>query len=187
MEDNIKQDIIEDAKVDVQTPENQQTTSPGAPKKKCPCRWLVWTLLIAALVAAVTVFGIKPAYLNYMSDRLISQNYAPWSYDEDDDYGIDRDDRMVDELSELFANVGSGKDIKLTIYRLEKALKNAYYDGDCAFFYDDIAWYLSLAYIQQNQFGSARTLLKSLKDDKESQYAEQAEALYKQIENMFFM
>jgi hypothetical protein len=187
MEDNIKQDIIEDAKADVQVPEQQPTASPGTPKKKCPCRWLLWALLIAALVAAVTVFGIKPAYLNYMSGQLISQNYAPWSYDDEDEDGMDRDDQMVDELSELFANVGSGKDIKLTIYRLEKALKNAFYDGDCAFFFDDIAWYLSLAYIQQNQFGSARTLLKSLKDDEDSPYAEQAEALYKQIENMFFM
>jgi len=168
---------------DVTLPETE--TGPAVPKKK-PLRWLYWLVAVVAL-AVIALWGVKPAYLNYKSGQLVSQNYAPWEMDDDEGSGMSGSETMISELTELFANVGSGKDIKMTIYRLEKALNMADYDMEYYLYADDIEWYLALAYIQNNQFGSARVVLSSIMQDPDSDYADQAEALYRQIENMYFM
>ena len=123
---------------------------------------------------------------------MISQNYAQWSPREEGATSrgeVQAGDNVVAELSELFDNVGKGKDMKMTIYRLEKALQESETDYDYYQYSDDIVWYLALAYIQNNQFGKARIELLKIIGSHESDYLkiEKAEKLYKEIENMYFM
>ena len=77
--------------------------------------------------------------------------------------------------------------MKMTTYRLDKALKESETDYEYYQYTSDIVWYLALAYIQENQFGKARTALAAIIKSEDPDYSEQAEKLYKEIENMYFM
>ena len=100
--------------------------------------------------------------------------------------GIEAKEDVMDELTNLFANVGADRDIKMTIHLLEGALRKCNYNYEYEFYKDDIVWYLALAYIRQNQFGDARQMLTYLIEE-DSDYAEEAKELYNQIKNMYFM
>lgn len=157
-------------------------------------RWYYWASSIAA-VLIVGLFAVKPLYFNYKSNQMISQNYAKWSPSVDGTGSakgttrgeVQAGEDVIAELSELFDNVGQGKDMKMTTYRLEKALKESETDYEYYQYTSDIAWYLALAYIQENQFGKARKALAEIIESEDPDYSEQAEKLYKEIENMYFM
>jgi len=155
-------------------------------------RWIYRISSIAA-VLIIGFFAVKPIYFNYKSDQMISQNYAQWSpREEGTTKGASRGEvqageNVVAELTELFDNVGKGKDMKMTTYRLEKALKESETDYEYYQYTADIVWYLALAYIQENQFGKARTALAAIIESEDPYYLERAEKLYKEIENMYFM
>ena len=154
--------------------------------------WIYWVSSIAA-VLIIGFFAVKPIYFNYKSDQMISQNYAQWSpREEGTTKGASRGEvqageNVIAELTELFDNVGKGKDMKMTTYRLEKALKESETDYEYYQYTADIVWYLALAYIQENQFGKARTALAAIIESEDPYYLERAEKLYKEIENMYFM
>ncbi len=155
-------------------------------------RW-IYRISSAAAVLIIGFFAVKPIYFNYKSNQMISQNFAQWApHEEGASKGASRGEvqageNVVAELSELFNNVGKGKDMKMTIYRLEKALQESDTDYDYFQYSDDIVWYLALAYIQNNQFGKARTELLKIIESGDPYYLERAEKLYKEIENMYFM
>lgn len=155
-------------------------------------RWIYRISSIAA-VLIIGFFAVKPIYFNYKSDQMISQNYAQWSpREEGTTKGASRGEvqageNVIAELTELFDNVGKGKDMKMTTYRLEKALKESETDYEYYQYTADIVWYLALAYIQENQFGKARTALEVIIESEDPYYLERAEKLYKEIENMYFM
>lgn len=155
-------------------------------------RWIYRISSIAA-VLIIGFFAVKPIYFNYKSDQMISQNYAQWSpREEGTTKGASRGEvqageNVIAELTELFDNVGKGKDMKMTTYRLEKALKESETDYEYYQYTADIVWYLALAYIQENQFGKARTALAAIIESEDPYYLERAEKLYKEIENMYFM
>ena len=154
--------------------------------------WIYWVSSIAALFI-IAFIAVKPIYFNYKSDQMISQNYAQWSpREEGTTKGASRGEvhageNVIAELTELFDNVGKGKDMKMTTYRLEKALKESETDYEYYQYTADIVWYLALAYIQENQFGKARTALSAIIESEDPYYLERAEKLYKEIENMYFM
>ena len=155
-------------------------------------RWIYRISSIAA-VLIIGFFAVKPIYFNFKSDQMISQNYAQWSpREEGATKGASRGEvqageNVIAELTELFDNVGKGKDMKMTTYRLEKALKESETDYEYYQYTADIVWYLALAYIQENQFGKARTALAAIIESEDPYYLERAEKLYKEIENMYFM
>ena len=155
-------------------------------------RWIYRISSIAA-VLIIGFFAVKPIYFNFKSDQMISQNYAQWSpREEGTTKGASRGEiqageNVIAELTELFDNVGKGKDMKMTTYRLEKALKESETDYEYYQYTADIVWYLALAYIQENQFGKARTALAAIIESEDPYYLERAEKLYKEIENMYFM
>lgn len=177
------------AEKDAETPDVSSQSAASKPVHRN--RWYYWASSIAA-VLIVGLFSVKPIYFNYKSNQMVSQNYVQWSPSAN---GTDRANRgeveagedVVAELSELFDNVGKGKDMKMTTYRLEKALKESETDYEYYQYTSDIVWYLALAYIQENQFGKARTTLDAIIKSEDSDYSEQAEKLYKEIENMYFM
>ena len=152
-------------------------------------RWIYRISSIAA-VLIIGFFAVKPIYFNYKSGQMISQNYAQWSPREEGATSrgeVQAGDNVVAELTELFDNVGKGKDMKNTTNRLEKALQKSATDYEYYQYSDDIIWYLALAYIQNNQFGKARTELNKIIQSGDSYYLEKAKELYKEIENMYFM
>jgi len=152
-------------------------------------RWIYRISSIAA-VLIIGFFAVKPIYFNYKSGQMISQNYAQWSPREEGATSrgeVQAGDNVVAELTELFDNVGKGKDMKNTTNRLEKALQKSATNYDYYQYSDDIIWYLALAYIQNNQFSEARTELNKIIQSGDSYYLEKAKELYKEIENMYFM
>lgn len=152
-------------------------------------RWIYRISSIAA-VLIIGFFAVKPIYFNYKSGQMISQNYAQWSPREEGATSrgeVQTGDNVVAELTELFDNVGKGKDMKNTTNRLEKALQKSATNYDYYQYSDDIIWYLALAYIQNNQFSEARTELNKIIQSGDSYYLEKAKELYKEIENMYFM
>ena len=152
-------------------------------------RWIYRISSIAA-VLIIGFFAVKPIYFNYKSGQMISQNYAQWSPREEGATSrgeVQAGDNVVAELTELFDNVGKGKDMKNTTNRLEKALQKSATDYEYYQYSDDIIWYLALAYIQNNQFSEARTELNKIIQSGDSYYLEKAKELYKEIENMYFM
>ena len=152
-------------------------------------RWIYRISSIAA-VLIIGFFAVKPIYFNYKSGQMISQNYAQWSPREEGATTrgeVQTGDNVVAELTELFDNVGKGKDMKNTTNRLEKALQESATNYDYYQYSDDIIWYLALAYIQNNQFSEARTELNKIIQSGDSYYLEKAKELYKEIENMYFM
>lgn len=152
-------------------------------------RWIYRISSIAA-VLIIGFFAVKPIYFNYKSGQMISQNYAQWSPREEGATSrgeVQAGDNVVAELTELFDNVGKGKDIKNTTNRLEKALQKSATNYDYYQYSDDIIWYLALAYIQNNQFSEARTELNKIIQSGDSYYLEKAKELYNEIENMYFM
>ncbi len=151
-----------------------------------------WIYRISSIAAALIIgfFAVKPIYFNYKSGQMISQNYAQWSPREEGATSrgeVQAGDNVVAELTELFDNVGKGKDMKNTTNRLEKALQKSATNYDYYQYSDDIIWYLALAYIQNNQFSEARTELNKIIQSGDSYYLEKAKKLYKEIENMYFM
>ena len=178
------------AEKDAETPDVSSQSAASKPVHRN--RWYYWASSIAA-VLIVGLFAVKPIYFNYKSNQMISQNYAQWSPREEGTTKgasrgeVEAGEDVVAELSELFDNVGQGKDMKMTTYRLEKALKESETDYEYYQFTSDIVWYLALAYIQNNQFGKARTALAAIIESEDPDYSEQAEKLYKEIENMYFM
>lgn len=152
-------------------------------------RWIYRISSIAA-VLIIGFFAVKPIYFNYKSGQMISQNYAQWSPREEGATSrgeVQAGDNVVAELTELFDNVGKGKDMKNTTNRLEKALQKSATNYDYYQYSDDIIWYLALAYIQNNQFSEARTELNKIIQSGDSYYLEKAKELYNEIENMYFM
>lgn len=150
--------------------------------------WIKWASSIAALFV-VAFLAAKPVYFNYKSNQMMSQNYAQWTprVDATSRGEVEAGETVVAELKELFENVGQGKDMKMTTYRLEKALKESETDYEYNQYTPDIVWYLALAYIQENQFGKARTALAAIIESGDPYYYEAAQKLYKEIENMYFM
>lgn len=151
-------------------------------------RWYTWAASIAAILVLAS-FTAKPIYFNYKSNQMMSQNYAQWNprVDATSRGEVEAGETVVAELKELFENVGQGKDMKMTTYRLEKALKESETDYEYNQYTPDIVWYLALAYIQENQFGKARTALAVIVESGDPYYYEAALKLYKEIENMYFM
>ena len=195
---NMKQQIQEKEKLILEEVKQQEIANKSnvasSPSSKFGRRWYYWASSIAA-VLIVGLFAVKPIYFNYKSNQMISQNYVQWSPRVDGTGTtkgatrgeVEAGEDVVAELSELFDNVGQGKDMKMTTYRLEKALKESETDYDYDEYAADIEWYLALAYIQNNQFGKARTALAAIIESEDPDYSEQAEKLYKEIENMYFM
>ena len=168
--------------------EVKKETSAASAKTGSKRRWYSWAASIAAILVLAS-FSAKPIYFNYKSNQMMSQNYAQWNprVDATTRGEVEAGETVVAELKELFENVGQGKDMKMTTYRLEKALKESETDYEYNQYTPDIVWYLALAYIQENQFGKARTALAAIIESGDPNYYEAAQKLYKEIENMYFM
>ena len=123
-----------------------------------------WALSIAAMF--ILLFGANQWYTLYKIDKVYDTYYTP--YDASLARGGD-DDAIKQELAGLYNEVGTEKDVTSVITRLQTI-----YDGiqsasddyaDYTYYENDIAWYLALAYIKDNNLDKAKELLKPLADN----------------------
>lgn len=134
-------------------------------KKAKTIRMVRWTLSIAAMF--ILLFGATTLWNRPSNTEvLFNEYYTPFVYQPDRSGG---DEAIKKELAELYNKVGTEKDITPIIARLQTI-----YDGiqsnsddynDYSYYENDIAWYLALAYIKDNNLNKAKELLKQLKEN----------------------
>lgn len=133
-------------------------------KKAKTIRMVRWTLSIAAMF--ILLFGATTLWNRPSNTEvLFNEYYTPFVYQPDRSGG---DETIKKELAELYNKVGTEKDITPIIARLQTI-----YDGiqsnsddyaDYSYYENDIAWYLALAYIKDNNLDKAKELLIPLAD-----------------------
>ena len=148
-------------------------------KKAKTIRMVRWTLSIAAMF--ILLFGATTLWNRPSNTEvLFNEYYTPFVYQPDRSGG---DETIKKELAELYNKVGTEKDITPIISRLQTI-----YDGiqsnsddyaDYSYYENDIAWYLALAYIKDNNLDKARELLKQMKENGNEEVGKLIEELNK--------
>lgn len=123
-------------------------------------------------------------------DEVFNKYYSP--YQMTVSRGAD-DEKVLKELAELYNKVGSEKDLAPVIEILEEKLNichpcldenkpqgNNFEYAKYKYYENDIAWYLALAYLKNNEKGKAEMLLNNLAADGNAQ----AESLLKELEGL---
>jgi len=128
-------------------------------KKAKTIRMVRWTLSIAAMF--ILLFGATTLWnRSSNTEVLFNEYYTPFVYQPDRSGG---DETIKKELADLYNKVGTEKNITPIISRLQTI-----YDGiqsnsddyaDYSYYENDIAWYLALAYIKDNNLDKAKELL----------------------------
>ena len=138
-------------------------------KKAKTIRMVRWTLSIAAMF--ILLFGATTLWNRPSNTEvLFNEYYTPFVYQPDRSGG---DETIKKELAELYNKVGTENDITPIIARLQTI-----YDGiqsnsedyaDYSYYENDIAWYLALAYIKDNNLNKAKELLRPLVDNNDAE------------------
>ena len=127
-----------------------------------------WSLSIAAMF--LLVFGAVTLWnkqsdtdvLYAQADIIFEQYYSPYTM-QGDSRGGDSD--VEKELSVLFNQVGTEKDVTPIIEKLQKIHDSIDSEFEYSLFADDITRYLALAYLKAHNINKAKELLKSLADN----------------------
>ena len=123
------------------------------------------TLSIAAMI--ILIFGVTTLWNRQSdTDALFEQYYV--SPEVSSPRGGD-EDAVKQELTNLFIQVGTEKDITPVINRLQTIHDNIVADNEeydeYKYSQNTIDWYLALAYIKNENLDKAKELLKPLADD----------------------
>ena len=123
------------------------------------------TLSIAAMI--ILIFGVTTLWNRQSdTDALFKQYYV--SPEVSSPRGGD-EDTVKQELTNLFIQVGTEKDITPVINRLQTIHDNIVADNEeydeYKYSQNTIDWYLALAYIKNENLDKAKELLKSLADN----------------------
>lgn len=127
-----------------------------------------WALSIAAMF--LLVFGAVTLWnkqsdtdiLYAQADNIFEQHYSPYTLQGDSRGG---DSEVEKELSVLFNQVGTEKDVSPIIEKLQKIHDSIDSEYDYSLYADDITWYLALAYLKGHNLDKAKKLLKPLADN----------------------
>ena len=130
-----------------------------ASKKKAKIIRIVrWSMSIAAmfiLIAGATIWWNS----RLDTEALFSKHYTSYSM-QSTLRGGDAD--VKKELATLFNQVGTADDISPVIDKLQKIYDSRYSEYEYRQYADDIAWYLALAYLKDNNIEKAKELLQPL-------------------------
>ena len=137
----------------------------SAKKKAQTVKMVRWTLSIAAMF--ILIFGAATLWNRQSdTDALFNQYYSV--YEVSPSRGGD-DEAIEKELAELYNKVGTEKDVTPVIARLQTIYENIQSNNDdyadYGYYESDIAWYLALAYIKDNNLDKAKELLKPLAEN----------------------
>ena len=130
-----------------------------ASKKKAKIIRLVrWSMSIAAmfiLIAGATIWWNS----RLDTEALFTKHYTPYSMQSTLRGG---DSNVKKELATLFNQVGTADDISPVIDKLQKIYDSRYSEYEYRQYADDIAWYLALAYLKDDNIEKAKELLQPL-------------------------
>jgi len=127
-----------------------------------------WSLSIAAMFllifGAVTLWNKQSDtdLLYAQADIIFEQYYSPYTM-QGDLRGGDSD--VEKQLSVLFNQVGTEKDVSPIIEKLQKIHDSIDSEYEYSLYADDITRYLALAYLKAHNINKAKELLKPLADD----------------------
>lgn len=127
-----------------------------------------WTLSIAAMFilifGAVTIWNKQSDadVLYAQADIIFEQHYSPYVL-QGEPRGGDSD--VEKELSTLFNQIGTEKDVTPVIEKLQKIHDSIDSEYEYSLYADDIVWYLALAYLKGHNLDKAKELLKPLADN----------------------
>ena len=144
-----------------------------------PILW--WACSVAAVFAIF--FGIYKDHRYRMLDATVSPYYT--EYDMSDISRGDVDSATVVHLYTLFTQIQNNKSTSNIINELELI----YYSLDDDFTYNayanEIAWYLALAYVKDDQIDKAITILQKLKaDNPDTPIYNRADELIKKLQDL---
>lgn len=129
-------------------------------KKAKTISMIRWSLSIAAMF--ILIFGATLLWNRQSdSDTLFSEYYTPYTM-QGESRGGNSD--VEKELSALFNQVGTEKDLSTVIDKLQKIYDSVDSEYEYSLYADDIAWYLALAYLKDDKPEKAKELLKPLAD-----------------------
>lgn len=140
-----------------------------ASKKKAKIISMVrWPLSIAAML--VLIFGAITLWnkqsdtdvLYAQADNIFEQYYSPYTMQG---YSRGGDSDVEKELSVLFNQVGTEKDVTPVIEKLQKIHDSIDTEYEYSLYADDIDKYLALAYLKDHNLDKAKELLKPLADN----------------------
>ena len=127
-----------------------------------------WSLSIAAtfllIYGAITLWNKQSDtdVLYAQADNIFEQHYSPYTL-QGDPRGGDSD--VEKELSVLFNQVGTEKDVTPIIEKLQKIHDSIDSEYEYSLYADDITRYLALAYLKDHNLDKAKELLKPLSDN----------------------
>ena len=138
-------------------------------KKAKTIRMVRWTLSIAAMF--ILLFGATTLWNRPSNTEvLFNEYYTPFVYQPDRSGG---DETIKKELAELYNKVGTEKDITPIIARLQTIYDGIQSNSDDYADYkhekNNIAWYLTLAYIKDNNLDKAKEILQPLVDNNDAE------------------
>ncbi len=128
-----------------------------------------WSLSIAAMF--ILIFGVMITLWNKQSDAdvlyaqadiIFEQHYSPYVL-QGEPRGGDSD--VEKELSTLFNQIGTEKDVTPVIEKLQKIHDSIDSEYEYSLYADDIVWYLALAYLKGHNLEKAKELLKPLAEN----------------------
>lgn len=127
-----------------------------------------WSLSIAAMF--ILIFGAVTLWnkqsdtnaLYAQADNIFEQHYSPYTL-QGDSRGGDSD--VEKELSVLFNQVGTEKDISPVIEKLQKIHDSIDSEYEYSLYADEITRYLALAYLKDHNLDKAKELLKPIADN----------------------
>lgn len=168
---------------DSETPTDSSGDYPKAastqPNNKKVVKLILWPLSIAAI--CVILFNIFTG-TGEQNLELFNSNYSSYSYDSS--VRGDEDSLVVAQLTDLFNEINEKEDCSKQIESLEVIYKSLEKDYKYRAFANDIAWYLSLAYIKNNQLSQAKAILtKLVEDNPDTEISEKATELLKKIKD----
>ncbi len=96
------------------------------------------------------------------ADIIFEQHYSPYVL-QGEPRGGDSD--VEKELSTLFNQIGTEKDVTPVIEKLQKIHDSIDSEYEYSLYADDIVWYLALAYLKGHNLEKAKELLKPLAEN----------------------
>ena len=148
----IKEMRVEQAKQDAEIIEEVLAVK----KKAKIVRMTRWIGSIAAMF--ILIFGANYFYKLHQMNGLFNEYYTSYEYTEP----RGGDGNVEKELATLFNEVGTAKDIKPVIEKLQTIYDNIDNEYEYSLYADDITWYLALAYIKDHNQDKAKDFLKHL-------------------------
>ena len=163
----------------IENEEEQIAASTDTKGRTSIIKMIALPLSIAAMAIIVfNIFILNAPEKNEVFDRYYSE------YSRSSLIRGDENIETASQLEALFNNIGKNEDCSLTIDSLETIYKGVEANYEYRPYVNDIAWYLALAYIKDNQTDKAIKVLEQLiKNNPDTEIAERCKDILKDLKD----